>query len=80
MEALWLKSQGLPHKQITRLTGISPNTFRAYLRQYQTGGLSALKQLNYHQQERVKQIELMSSKGRLRKSITSINVLMKKDM
>ena len=32
MEALWLKSQGLPHKQITRLTGISPNTFRAYLR------------------------------------------------
>ena len=51
MEALWLKSQGLPHKQITRLTGISPNTFRAYLRQYQTGGLSALKQLNYHPQE-----------------------------
>ena len=50
MEALWLKSQGLPHKQITRLTGISPNTFRAYLRQYQTGGLSALKQLNYHPQ------------------------------
>jgi len=51
MEALWLKSQGLPHKQITRLTGISPNTFRVYLRQYQTGGLSALKQLNYHPQE-----------------------------
>ena len=24
MEALWLKSQGLSHKQITRLTGISP--------------------------------------------------------
>ena len=51
MEALWLKSQGLSHKQITRLTGISPNTFRVYLRQYQTGGLSTLKQLNYHPQE-----------------------------
>ena len=51
MEALWLKSQGLPHQQITRLTGISLNTFRVYLRQYQTGGLSALKQLNYHPQE-----------------------------
>jgi transposase len=48
MEALWLKSQGLPHKQITRLTGISPNTLRAYFRQYQTGGIDALKQLNYH--------------------------------
>ena len=43
MEALWLKSQGLPHKQITRLTGIFPNTFRVYLRQYQASGLSALK-------------------------------------
>ena len=26
MEALWLKYQGLPHNQITRLAGISPNT------------------------------------------------------
>ena len=41
----------LPNEQITRLTGISPNTLRVYLRQYQTGGLSALKQLNYHPQE-----------------------------
>ena len=51
MEALWLKSQGLPHNQITRLTGISPNTLRAYLRQYQTGGIDALKHLNYSPQE-----------------------------
>jgi transposase len=48
MEALWLKSQGLPHHQISRLTGISLNTLRAYLRQYQTGGIQTLKQLNYH--------------------------------
>ena len=51
MEALWLKHQGLPHSQITRLAGISPNTLRAYLRQYQTGGIDALKQLNYCPQE-----------------------------
>ena len=48
MEALWLKSQGLPHHQIAALSGISPNTLRAYLRQYQAGGIEALKQLNYH--------------------------------
>ena len=48
MEALWLKSQGLPHQEIARLTGISKNTLRAYLRQYQTGGIEALKHLNYH--------------------------------
>ena len=48
----WLKAQFLAMRsKVTRLTGISPSTFRAYLRQYQTGGLSALKQLNYHPQE-----------------------------
>ena len=51
MEALWFKSQGLPYHQITRLTGISPNTLRAYLRQYLTGGIDALKHLNYTPQE-----------------------------
>ena len=58
MEALWLKSQGLPHKQITHLTGISPNTLRAYLRQYQTDGIEGLKQLNFHPQKS----ELMAHK------------------
>ena len=48
MEALWLKHQGLPHSQII---AISPNTLRAYLRHYQTGGIDALKQLNYCPQE-----------------------------
>ena len=37
--------------RLTRLAGISPNTLRAYLRQYQTGGIDALKQLNYCPQE-----------------------------
>ena len=51
MEALWLKSQESLHHQIAALTGISANTLRAYLRHYQTGGIEALKQLNYRRQE-----------------------------
>ncbi|CAK0771517.1 hypothetical protein CCP3SC5AM1_730005 [Gammaproteobacteria bacterium] len=34
MEALWLKSNGVPHKEIFRLTGISPHTLCSYLRDY----------------------------------------------
>ena len=37
MEALWLKSQKVRHKEICRLTGISSNTLRRYLRKYQQG-------------------------------------------
>ena len=49
MEALWLKSQKLSHKEICRLTGISSNTLRSYLRAYQQGGIEALKELNFYQ-------------------------------
>jgi transposase len=49
MEALWLKSQGLSHEDICRLTGISPNTLRSYLRDYQTGGIDKLKEVNFYQ-------------------------------
>lgn len=48
MEALWLKSQGLPHHQIAQLCAISANTLRAYLKLYHTGGVEALKQLNFY--------------------------------
>ena len=48
MEALWLKSQGLPHHQIAPLCAISGNTLRAYLTLYQAGGMEALKQLNFY--------------------------------
>lgn len=48
MEALYLKSQGLPHKQISQLCRIgSRTTLSGYLRQYQQGGIAALKQLHY---------------------------------
>lgn len=49
MEALWLKSLGLSHKEICRVTGFSPNTLRSYLRAYQRGGIKALKRLKFYQ-------------------------------
>ena len=51
MEALYLKSQGLPHQDICRLAGLSPNTLRRYLRQYQKGGIEGLKQINFYRPE-----------------------------
>jgi len=49
MEAVYLKSQQLPHQEICRLAGITGNTLRAYLRAYTAGGLARLKQLNFYQ-------------------------------
>ena len=48
MEALYLKSQGMPHGQILQLCRIqSRTTLVAYLRQYEAGGIEALKQMHY---------------------------------
>jgi transposase len=47
MEAVYLKSQGLPHKEICRLSRISENTLRSYLRQFQEGGVERLKRLDF---------------------------------
>jgi len=48
MEALYLKSQGLAHKEITHLTGIDENTLRTYLTQYLEGGIERLKEINFY--------------------------------
>jgi len=48
MEALWLKSQGLAHNEICRLSGISPDTLRRYLRAYQDGGLARLREIPFY--------------------------------
>lgn len=48
MEALWLKSQGMEHQAITQLVGISANTLRSYLREYQSGGIEGLKELRFY--------------------------------
>jgi transcriptional regulator with XRE-family HTH domain len=53
MEALWLKSQKLSHNDICRLTGISPNTLRGYLRAYLKGGIEALKELKFYKHQRL---------------------------
>jgi transposase len=47
MEAVYLKSQGLPHHDICRLARISENTFRSYLRQFQEGGVERLKRIEW---------------------------------
>ena len=49
MEAVYLKSQGLLHKDICRLSRISENTLRSYLRQFQEGGVERLKRLDFAQ-------------------------------
>lgn len=48
MEALWLKSQQLSHEEIARITGICPNTLRSYFRDFQQGGVAALKRLDFY--------------------------------
>jgi len=50
MEVLYLKSQGLAHQEIRRLCQISKTTLAKYLREYQQGGIEALKQLHYRGQ------------------------------
>jgi transposase len=47
MEALYLKSQGVKHKDICRLCQISKTTLALYLKQYQEGGIDRLKELGY---------------------------------
>jgi transposase len=48
MDVLWLKSQGLPHGEICRLTGISSNTLRTYLRIFQSGGVEKLTEMDFY--------------------------------
>ena len=47
MEALLLKSQGVPHWQICNILAITENTLRAYLQAYLEGGVEKLKELNF---------------------------------
>ena len=48
MEALWLKSQQLPHKDICKFTGISKHTLCTYLQAYKQGGLEKLKEIKFY--------------------------------
>lgn len=48
MEVIYLKSQGLPHAEIGRLSSLWGNTLRSYLRAYQAVGVEELKQLHFY--------------------------------
>lgn len=48
MEALLLKSYGLPHEQIASIVGVCENTLRSYFEDYETGGIERLKEINFY--------------------------------
>jgi transposase len=47
MEVVLLKAKGLSHQQIGHCVGICGNTLHSYLKQYQDGGIEALKRLDF---------------------------------
>lgn len=47
MEALLLKSEGLPHGRIAKLLEISENTLREYFREFLDGGIERLKETRW---------------------------------
>ena len=48
MEVMWLKSQGLRNSEVALLAGVSENTVRKYLREYEEGGLEKLKEIRFY--------------------------------
>lgn len=49
MEALLLKSRGLPHHEIAACVGVSEPTLRTYFRTYLAGGIAALREVHFYQ-------------------------------
>jgi transposase len=47
MEVVWLKSQGVMHQDICRITKLCSTTVTTYLHDYQEGGIEALKILSF---------------------------------
>lgn len=47
MEVIWLKSQGLEHKEIARLAKINRKTVGIYVKAYAAGGVDRLKEINF---------------------------------
>ncbi len=67
MEAVYLKARGYPHHEIGHLMGISQKTLRGYLRLYQTGGVAALKVLNFYRP----QSKLLEHRDQLKAEFTA---------
>jgi transposase len=49
MEVLWLKSQGMKHNDICRIANLCSTTVTTYLSEYQSGGIEALKTIQFRQ-------------------------------
>lgn len=47
MEVLWLKSQGISHRQISQLAKVSSTTVTNYLEEYVKGGIEGLKTIHF---------------------------------
>jgi transposase len=48
MDVVYLKSMGLDNGLICKITGVCGNTMREYLKQYDQGGIEALKTINFY--------------------------------
>lgn len=48
MEALWLKSNGLTHEQISKLVGVCDNTLRDYFQRYRVEGVDGLRTIKFY--------------------------------
>lgn len=46
METIYLRAQGLAVGEVCRIMGVSANTYRAYLRDFQAGGVDGLKRFD----------------------------------
>lgn len=53
MDALYLKSQGILHKDICRMVDITKPTLVSYLKAYREGGIERLKEVNFHKPKSV---------------------------
>ena len=49
LEVIWCKSLNLPHQQIAEIADVSPNTVTRYLKEYHSGGLSAIMSTQFYQ-------------------------------
>jgi transposase len=66
LEALWLKSQGVAHGEISRLPGIRSTTLTSYLRAYQQGGREAVKPIRWYRPKRELSVHQATLEGYFR--------------
>ena len=67
MDALHLKSKGLPNHQICNILDVCPNTLLGYFRMYNAGGVDELRILNFNRP----QSQLVTHKDSLEEYFTA---------